>query len=67
MHSVNKVVITMFVEQIKEEFLLGDTQIGLMPGFACSNLGAHLLGRGRDFRRLASPSEAPLGAAIHSG
>src|ERR1700749_2538978 len=39
MCSVDKVVITMFVEPIKKEFGLSDTQLGLMTGLAFSLLG----------------------------
>ncbi|WP_306391952.1 MFS transporter [Telluria beijingensis] len=39
MCSVDKVVITMFMEPIKREFLLSDTQLGLMTGLAFALLG----------------------------
>jgi predicted MFS family arabinose efflux permease len=39
MCSVDKVVISMFMEPIKKEFLLSDTQLGLMNGLAFSLLG----------------------------
>ena len=39
MCSVDKVVISMFMEPIKKEFLLSDTQLGLMTGLAFSLLG----------------------------
>lgn len=39
MCSVDKVVISMFMEPIKKEFLLTDTQLGLMTGLAFSLLG----------------------------
>jgi len=39
MCSVDKVVITMFVEPIRKEFGLSDTQLGLMTGLAFSLLG----------------------------
>lgn len=39
MCSVDKVVISMFMEPIKKEFLLTDTQLGLMTGLAFALLG----------------------------
>ncbi|MGO4377057.1 MFS transporter [Pseudoduganella sp. RAF53_2] len=39
MCSVDKVVISMFMEPIKREFLLSDTQLGLLNGLAFSLLG----------------------------
>lgn len=39
MCSVDKVVISMFMEPIKKEFLLSDTQLGLLNGLAFSLLG----------------------------
>ncbi len=39
MCSVDKVVISMFMEPIKKEFLLSDTQLGLMTGLAFALLG----------------------------
>jgi MFS family permease len=39
MHSVDKVVISMFMEPIKKEFLLSDTQLGLMTGLAFALMG----------------------------
>jgi MFS family permease len=39
MHSVDKVVISMFMEPIKKEFLLTDTQLGLMTGLAFALMG----------------------------
>jgi len=39
MCSVDKVVISMFMEPIKKEFLLSDTQLGLMTGLAFAMLG----------------------------
>ena len=39
MCAVDKVVITMFMEPIKKEFGLSDTQLGLMTGLAFSLLG----------------------------
>ena len=39
MCSVDKVVISMFMEPIKKEFLLSDTQLGLMNGLAFALLG----------------------------
>jgi MFS family permease len=39
MHSVDKVVISMFMEPIKKEFLLTDTQLGLMSGLAFALMG----------------------------
>lgn len=39
MCSVDKVVISMFMEPIKKEFLLSDTQLGFMNGLAFSLLG----------------------------
>jgi len=39
MCSVDKVVISMFMEPIKKEFLLTDTQLGLLNGLAFSLLG----------------------------
>jgi len=39
MCSVDKVVISMFMEPIKKEFLLSDTELGLLNGLAFSLLG----------------------------
>jgi len=39
MCSVDKVVISMFMEPIKKEFLLSDTQLGLLNGLAFSLMG----------------------------
>ena len=39
MYSVDKVVISIFQEQIKKDFLLSDTQLGLLTGLAYALLG----------------------------
>lgn len=39
MHSVDKVVISMFMEPIKKEFALSDTELGLMTGLAFALMG----------------------------
>ena len=40
MHSVDKVVITMFQEHIKADYGLSDTQLGLLSGLAYAIFGA---------------------------